>query len=256
MKQSDRNENTTGSSAVTAGAPSLVDLAATQIIDWIREKKLKQGDRLPNEQTLAVQLNVGRGTLREAIRLLSTRNILVVRQGSGTYVADQIGIPEDPLGLTFIENGPKLAMNLVDLRLMLEPDMAATAAERITPEQKLELTARFNNLEQKLRGSDANYVNEDALFHCYIAECAGNSVLQNLMPTIIAAVRISIQASGDGIRDRSIIEHRCILNAICRNDAAGARYAMISHLNVTREFFAQQEFLRKTMWAGADRQTK
>lgn len=231
----------------TQPTPSRTDLAATQIIQLIREQNLRPGDRLPNEQELAVLLNVGRSTLREAIRRLVTRNILVVRQGSGTYISDHTGVPEDPLGLTFIEKGPQLAKNLVELRLMIEPEMAATAAQRITPDQIKELTIRYNSLEQKLRSGDS-YIHEDALFHCYIAECAGNSVLQNLMPTITSAVSISIKESGDGFRARSTYEHRCIFDAICRKDPLGARYAMITHLNVTRDYFAQREYLLKMVW--------
>ena len=226
---------------------SRADSAAQQIIDLIQEKNLQPGDRLPNEQELALLLNVGGSTLREAIRRLVTRNILVVRQGSGTYVSDHTGVPEDPLGLTFIEKGPKLAKDLVEFRLMIEPEMASTAAERITSEQKIELTTRYNALAQKL-ASDENYINADAMFHCYIAECAGNSLLQNLMPTITRSVSILIQESGDAFRARSSQEHRCILDAICRNDILGARYAMITHLNVTRDYFAQQEYLSKLVW--------
>ena len=223
------------------------DLATEQIIGLIQEKNLQPGDRLPNEQELATLLEVGRSTLREAIRRLVTRNILVVRQGSGTYVSDQMGVPEDPLGLTFIKKGSALAKDLVDLRLMLEPEMAAIAAERITEDQKKELMIRCSNLEQKLNLGDS-YTHEDALFHCYIAECTGNSVLQNLMPTIITAVNISIKESGDSFRMRSSYEHHCILDAICRKDSRGARYAMITHLNVTRDYFAKQEHLLKIAW--------
>lgn len=226
---------------------SRADVAAARIIDLIRAENLHPGDKLPNEQDLAVLLDVGRSTLREAIKRLITRNILVVRQGSGTYVSTQMGVPEDPLGLTFIEKGPKLAKDLVELRLMIEPEMAGSAAEHITDEQKKELTIRCNNLEQKLSAGES-YINDDALFHCYIAECAHNSVLQNLMPTIITAVSISIKESGDGFRTRANYEHRCILDAICRNDSIGARYAMITHLNVTRDYFAQREYLLKMVW--------
>ena len=226
---------------------SRADLAAQQIIDHIRENNLKPGDRLPNEQELSILLNVGRSTLREAIRRLVTRNILVVRQGSGTYVSDHIGVPEDPLGLTFIEKGPKLAKDLVEFRLMIEPELAATAAQRITSLQKTELTTRYNTLAQKLN-SGGNYINADAMFHCYIAECAGNSLLQNLMPTITRSVSILIEESGDAFRASSSQEHRSILDAICRNDSLGARYAMITHLSVTRSYFAQQEYLAKLVW--------
>jgi len=226
---------------------SRVDLASAQIISLIQKKNLQPGDRLPNEQKLSSLLNIGRGTLREAIKQLVTRNILVVRQGSGTYVCEHMGVPEDPLGLTFIKKGPELAISLVELRLMIEPEMAALAAERITPEQKKELINRCSSLEQLLNAGE-NYINADALFHCYIAECSGNKVLQNLMPTIITAVSLSIEKSGDGFRTRSAYEHHCILDAICRNDSLGARYSMITHLNVTRDYFARQEYLSRMVW--------
>lgn len=227
--------------------PSRIDLVTEEIINLIRERNLQPGDRLPNEYELTVLLKTGRGTLREAVRRLVTRNILTVRQGSGTYVSEHMGVPEDPLGLTFIEKGPKLAKDLVELRLMLEPEMAATAAVRITDSQKQELTVRCHALEEKIDAGE-DYIESDARFHCYIAECAGNSILQNLMPTIISAVSISIKESGDAFRARANYEHRCILDAICRNDPTGSRFAMISHLNVTRDYFAQQEYLSKIVW--------
>lgn len=222
-------------------------VAADQIIQLIRERKLQPGDRLPNEQELAALLNIGRSTLREAIRRLVTRNILVVRQGSGMYVSEQMGVPEDPLGLTFIEKGPKLAKDLIELRLMIEPEMAATAALKITQSQKEELIMRCDLVEEKIDKGEY-YVDRDAMLHSYIAECSGNSVLQNLMPTIASSVSILIKESNDGFRARANHEHRCIVNAVCRGDALGARNAMITHLNVTRDYFAQREYMSKVVW--------
>jgi GntR family transcriptional repressor for pyruvate dehydrogenase complex len=226
---------------------SRTTVAAEQIIQLIREKKLQPGDRLPNEQELAALLNVGRSTLREAIRRLATRNILAVRQGSGTYVSDQMGVPEDPLGLTFIEKGPKLAKDLIELRLMIEPEMAAIAASKITLNQKKELIKRCDSVEQKINAKEY-YVDDDALLHSYIAECSGNSVLQNLMPTIASSISIIIKETSDSFRARVNYEHRCIVDAICRGDSLGARYAMITHLNVTRDYFDQREHMAKVVW--------
>lgn len=223
---------------------SRTTVAAEQIIQLIRENKLQPGDRLPNEQELAALLNIGRSTLREAIRRLAARNILAVRQGSGTYVSDQMGVPEDPLGLTFIEKGPELAKDLIELRLMIEPEMASIAASKITLNQKKELIKRCDSVEQKINAKEY-YVDHDALLHCYIAECSGNSVLQNLMPTIASSISIIIKESGDRFRPRVNYEHRCIVDAICRRDPVGARFAMITHLNVTRDYFAERECLPK-----------
>ena len=101
------------------GNATLTDTAVDDIIQLILDRNMKQGDRLPNEYDLARQLGIGRSTLREAIRRLVSRNILQVRQGAGTFVSDKRGVPEDPLGLTFMGHDPDLALDLLDIRMML-----------------------------------------------------------------------------------------------------------------------------------------
>ena len=75
-----------------------------KIIKIIKENYMQPGDKLKNEYELAELLNVSRGTIREAIKSLISRNILEVRQGAGTFVSNKNGVPEDPLGLTFISD--------------------------------------------------------------------------------------------------------------------------------------------------------
>ncbi len=72
------------------------------IISFILNEHLQPGDKLPNEAHLAKELNIGRSSLREAMKLLASRNIVTIRQGSGTYVASSPGVVDDPLGFTFI----------------------------------------------------------------------------------------------------------------------------------------------------------
>lgn len=66
------------------------------IIALILEENLKPGDKLPNEIILSQRLDVGRSSLREAMKLLTSRNIVTVRQGSGTYIAASPGMVESP----------------------------------------------------------------------------------------------------------------------------------------------------------------
>ena len=75
-----------------------------QIIDLIESKELLPGERLPSEQELMKELSVGRGTIREAIKSLVSRNIVEIRRGVGTFVAEKTGVVEDPLGFSFINN--------------------------------------------------------------------------------------------------------------------------------------------------------
>lgn len=86
------------------------------IISFILNEHLQPGDKLPNEAHLAKELNIGRSSLREAMKLLASRNIVTIRQGSGTYVASSPGVVDDPLGFTFIPDKKKLVQDLLEVR--------------------------------------------------------------------------------------------------------------------------------------------
>ena len=98
------------------------------IISFILNEHLQPGDKLPNEAHLAKELNIGRSSLREAMKLLASRNIVTIRQGSGTYVASSPGVVDDPLGFTFIPDKKKLVQDLLEVRFLLEPAIAAMSA--------------------------------------------------------------------------------------------------------------------------------
>lgn len=223
---------------VQKGNTTLVDTAMEEIIDLILEKDMKSGDRLPNEYELAKQLGVGRSTLREAIRRLVSRNILQVRQGSGTFVSDKRGVPEDPLGLTFMGNDPYLAVDLLDIRLMLEPEICSVVAQKATAAQ-LETLKEHCDEVGRLIEAEEDYSEADAQFHRYLAECSGNQVLRNLIPLLTSSVHVSIAATKDEHRQLTDVQHHRILDAILRRDAAGARYNMIVHLNTNRDFVSR-----------------
>ena len=103
--------------------------AAEALVAWIVAERLAPGDRIPREEELEEQLGVGRSTVREAVKLLASRNILEVRQGAGTFLSPKQGVTEDPLGFVLVQDKRKLAEDLLELRLILEPPIAALAAE-------------------------------------------------------------------------------------------------------------------------------
>lgn len=115
----------------TAGYDSsrpLAEQVAQRIKDYILEEKLKSGDKLPTETALAREMGVARSTVREAIKRLESQNILTVRHGAGSFVTDQPGLADDPLGLDFIEDKERLAFDLLEVRNIIEPAIAALAA--------------------------------------------------------------------------------------------------------------------------------
>ena len=109
----------------TAGYDSsrpLAEQVAQRIKDYILEEKLKSGDKLPTETALAREMGVARSTVREAIKRLESQNILTVRHGAGSFVTDQPGLADDPLGLDFIEDKERLAFDLLEVRNIIEPE--------------------------------------------------------------------------------------------------------------------------------------
>ena len=215
---------------------SRTDETADKLISLILSRNMKEGDKLPNEAELSSMLNVGRSTLREAIKQLVSRNILDVKQGSGTYISSKRGIPVDPLGLTFLAHNQKLAMDLIEVRIMLEPQIAAAAAVKASKDECQELV-RLSKLHESLIQAGEDYQEADTRFHEQIAKCSGNAVLTNLIPIISSSVYVSTTILDMDFRRMSTSYHRRITEAICRKDFFGAQCEMLAHLNASRDYF-------------------
>ena len=117
---------------IQTATKSLPEQAAEQIRELIIERRLQAGDKLPNEFELMERLHVGRGTIREAVKILVASNVLEIRRGRGTYVAQHTGQVKDPLGLAFVADEAKLIGDLLAVRLQIEPWAAALAAQNAT----------------------------------------------------------------------------------------------------------------------------
>jgi GntR family transcriptional repressor for pyruvate dehydrogenase complex len=184
-------------------AASLVESVADDIIRLILENHMQPGDRLPNEYALAEQLQVGRSTIREAMKTLRSRNILETRQGSGTYVSPKQGVPVDPLGLTLLGTGDEVARDLVDVRLILEPEIAAMAATRATEEEIEKMSEQCRAVERIMQNNE-DYADADALLHRYIAEASGNVIVSILIPIIMSSVSMCIKVTENEFKASSM----------------------------------------------------
>ena len=112
----------------------LAEQVEDQIYHYILDEALEPGAKLPNEFALGEKFRVGRSTIREAVKLLSSKGIVEVRQGSGTYVVTTVKGLSDPLNLRSVQDKNALAFDLVNVRLLLEPGIAEMAAQNATPE--------------------------------------------------------------------------------------------------------------------------
>ena len=107
----------------------LPQIVADRIITLIETKELLPQDKLPSEQELMKELDVGRGTIREAIKILVSRNIVEIHRGVGTFVSTKTGVVDDPLGFSFIDDKEKLVKDSMNVRALLEPSISMWAAK-------------------------------------------------------------------------------------------------------------------------------
>jgi len=220
-------------SSINENNLSLSDRAANQIILYIRENRLSEGDRLPVETELMERLNVSRSTVREAIRTLSSRNIVTVRRGSGTFVSNSV--VEDPFGLNFVKNPLKLVSDLLELRMMLEPPIAAICAERATDNEIHELWLLHKQVENQIKNGQ-NHTEFDVMLHCKIAEHAHNGVLMILLPEITKGVTLFIQSTKASLLQMTIDTHENIVQSIQMRDKQASFDAMLQHLRYNQDF--------------------
>lgn len=217
----------------------LSEQVAEQIMDMIVSQKLEAQSKLPNEFELAKQLNVGRGTVREAIKLLISRNILEIRRGNGTFVTNTPGVVNDPLGLTFLQDKYRLAMDMLEVRVMMEPKIASMAALRATKEDIIDLKEACQAVEDKIYKGLGHSL-EDKKFHETIAKASHNQVVPNLIPIIYSAIELFIDVTDSKLSEKTIINHQEILQAIINKKEADAYNAMMRHLELNEHLIMKK----------------
>lgn len=212
-----------------------------QIVQQIEESILKgeliEGSQLPAERDLAKQFGVSRTAVREAIKALQEKGLVDAFPGRGTFVTngtsnsmrrslDRIIKSADTDGWAY----------LVEVREILEPEIAALAAVRADDQDLATMREALEVMDQAGRDSDA-YIEADLDFHLALAEAAANPIVLSLIDSIVGLLReqrLRIFQVGGG-PERGQYHHKRILEAIRRHDSQGARDAMRTHLSQVRE---------------------
>lgn len=204
------------------------------LLEYILHEPVEVGQKIPNEFELAEVFGVGRSTIREAVKGLVSKGILEVRRGAGTFVISTSSVEEDPLGLSRFSDKYQLALELFDVRLMLEPEIVVLACENATEDELVQLRKLCQEVEERCR-SGKNHIAKDVEFHTFIAQCSKNRVVENLIPVINSAVITFGNLTQRSLTEETIATHREIVEAILRRDTVGARCAMIMHLTYNRQ---------------------
>lgn len=225
------------------GKGALSEQVAEQIIDLIATRRLNVGDQLPPLIELTERLEVSRTAVREAIKLLDAWGIVTVKHGVGTFVA---GLPEGALTIPLrvsAERSGHTAWNLHQVRMVLEPGIAALAAENARPQHIQEMEDAIRKMDQALDAPD-EYIAADLAFHTALARATGNDLFLVVLRPVIGLLNDAMHLAEKtaGAMERGQTYHRLLLEHIKAQDADKAREVMTAHLNeVWRTIAAQLE---------------
>ena len=213
---------------------------ADRVVEAIRADLLAgsfpPGRKLPTEMQLTVQFGVSRTVVREAIAALAADGLVESRQGAGIFATRHLA---STFGSMASEMGRRVstALNVLEVRLAIEVESAALAAERRSPAQEAAIQEAFFEFERLLR-LDQPTAPADLAFHRAIAAATGNPSYLDVLDALgRRAIPCDIDSpdSTELVQDREYQtglqrEHLAILNAISARDSDGARHAMRTHL--------------------------
>lgn len=202
------------------------------------------GHKLPSESEIVREHGVSRTVVREAISKLQASGLVETHQGRGTFVLQR----SQQSGLHLKVETAFSVRHIIELRMGLETQAVALAAQRRTPEQLAAMRRALDDYQDLLAKEDS-CIEADRRFHLLIAEATGNpyfvEILQNLGNAVIPRSRIATsERAGSSLTPGAYLanlEHEAILAAIRRQDPDAARAAMWTHLSNSRERLAPVE---------------
>ena len=215
-------------------------VAVEQLRSKIESGEIPVGSRLPSERVLCSELGISRVSLREALRVLQATGYVQTRQGAGTFAR----LPEEREQATSLWFANDLhVIELLEMRIVIEPGVAAFAARRRTDDDLVAMECAVSDMRRAAElGDRLMVVAADAEFHRVIGLSVRNAALGDLMEQFQEQSGMERRASLSvpGQTQRALDGHQAILDAIRSADAELARKAMQSHLedamHITHEY--------------------
>lgn len=218
----------------------LPDQIIDRILELIKSKQLQPGDKLPPERELAEMMQVGRQTLRAALRALSAMDVIDIRRSSGAYITDLK--PN-----TFIERlefmfrmSQSSIIELFEARSALEVTIIRLVVSRITPEELEQLQAHSYKTAEQL-GSVATFSEADLEFHRMLYQFSRNSILGQFAEVILKLGLETRHKTAETweARQQAAYEHQAIVAALATGDSDLAAKAMLAHMNTAKNNLEQ-----------------
>ncbi|MEK4921529.1 FadR/GntR family transcriptional regulator [Cytobacillus sp. FSL R5-0569] len=217
-----------------------------QLNEKIKSKEFPPNQPLPSENELAKLFGVSRAPVREALSVLSASGIIESRQGGRSYVKElHLVDMMDRLTLQYISL--EEVFELLELRMIMETEAAALAANRRDSSDLEKIRKALKGLEETLTNPDEVGLQADLDFHKYMIEATKNSFMVGVMDNIgdlyRKAVAFSLKKNLGLQRKRESVylEHEAIYKAIESQDEENARKAMKNHLQNVRKKLREEK---------------
>ncbi|GAB3406716.1 FadR/GntR family transcriptional regulator [Flindersiella endophytica] len=224
-------------------AAPLTEAAIEKIRRLIIDGELGPGSRLPPESVLAERLGLSRSSAREAIRGLVTARVLDVRRGDGTYVTSlRPQLLLEGIGFAVELMRDESALELIEIRRLLEPAATELAAQRAAPQQLHAIGACLGRM--RTAKDHEEFVRYDAEFHDLVHLASGNESLASMLRGISSRsmrTRVWRDILEAGVSRRTIAEHERIYQALQLRDGHSAHAAALLHVSST------ETWLRKVL---------
>ena len=215
----------------------LYEQIVQQIEESILKGTLKAGDQLPAERELAQRFGVSRTAVREAVKALREKGLVEAYSGRGTFITDGTSqAVRQSFDLMVKIGQPEGSTDLAEVRSILEPEIAALAAERASEADRATLREAVAVMDRSLKDADA-YIEADLDFHLALAEAAANPLILSLIDSIVGLLREQRLRifNVPGGPERGQVHHKRILEAVERRDEEKARQVMRAHLGQVRD---------------------
>ena len=217
-------------------------VVSREIEEAILKKRLEPAARLPTEGELCRSFGVSRTVVREALQQLAARGLVHSVAGSGSYVApSNLSDLERCLGLlSKLHPDQKVFLELLDLRLLIETELAGRLAEAPTPESLRQLRSALAAMKANVHDCEA-FASADTAFHRAIVDGVGNNLFAAIWkPLAPLAHRYGLETYDEKYGGNAVLrEHRAILRNITEGNVEGAREAMQEHLSSSRRHFLE-----------------
>jgi GntR family transcriptional repressor for pyruvate dehydrogenase complex len=212
---------------------AVTDEAILKIKEMILSGELGPGDRLPPEKELSERLGLSRSSMREAVKALEVIRVLDVRRGDGTFVTSlEPRLLLEAMSFVVDLHDDSSVLELFAVRRILEPAAVALAAARIPEEAIRDLRERIAAVDEGT--SVEGLVDHDLDFHRAIVAQAGNGYLASLIDSLsghTVRARIWRGLTQRNSVDRTLAEHRAIVDALERRDAELAQALTTVHIS-------------------------